>query len=134
MRRTTLAPLLLLAGCAGTPVMRLDIESTPSGAQVSIQRRGERNYVGSFGPVSGSLSSNRFEEEWVPLGTTPVAYSTPLKETTTDATLLGVGGRVVKRFEDALVRFELEGYAPTEKFVRFEKGEGRLVVELTPAP
>lgn len=122
---------LLLAGCSSTPVMEIEIDSIPSGARVSIQLRGERNYVGRLGPLSGNLSARRFEDEFVSIGTTPASYATPLRETTTDATFLWVGGRAIRHFEDALVRFELEGYETVEKFVYLRKGNESLVAELT---
>ena len=123
------APLLLAlltAGCAGTPMMRLDLASDPSGASVSISRRGEKAYQGSFGPVKGDVDADRFEEAFRSIGTTPLEYSSPLRDTLKDATVLGVGGREILRFEEAIVRFEKPGYETVEKYVRFERGRRSL--------
>ena len=112
--------------------MGLNINSVPSGAKVSVQLRGVRSYVGQVALFSGSVSSKRFEDEFLSVGTTPVQFSTPLKATTTNATILGFGGKVVRRLEDALVRFELDGFEPVEKFVALKKGSAELNVELVP--
>lgn len=113
--------------------MKLDIDSVPTGAQVSIQLRGDRKYLGQVVFLSGSVSSKRFEDEFISMGTAPVQFSTPLKETTTNATLLGFGAKVEKRFDDALVRFELDGFETVEKFVALEEGKSTLSVELVPS-
>ncbi len=132
-RAPLVSTLALLSACSSTPALQLDIDSVPTGAKVSVQLRGVRSYVGQFAVFSGSVSSKRFEDEFFSVGTTPVQFSTPLKATTTDATLLGFGGKVVRRFEDALIRFELDGFEPVEKFVALKKGSTKLNVELVPA-
>lgn len=124
------AALALVACSSSTKYSEVQIRSNPPGAQVSIARKGVRNYQGKVAFIKGNVRAQPFEEEWRTIGTSPVTYSTPLEEIATDATLLGVGGRVLTRYEDAVVRIEREGFEPVEQYVRFQQGTQVMDVTL----
>lgn len=126
---------LLSPSCGGPPKMlEVQLQSNPSGARVFISRRGESTYQGKVGFLKGNVKATPFEDEMQLVGTTPVTYSSPLQEMTTDATVLGVGGRVIKTFKEGVFRFERPGYEPAEQFVRFTKGGQVMKVTLQPLP
>jgi hypothetical protein len=126
------ALLLSLTACGSVPHAELRITSEPAGARVFLSRRGQQKLQAKIGFIKSNMKSGAFEEEFQLIGTTPLEYSTPLQETSTDATLLGVGGKSLKFFEEGLLRFEREGYETAEKFVRFEKGSNSLAAVLVP--
>lgn len=121
-------------GCSSTPpTMQLDVHSFPEGARVFISRRGERAIAGKIGPIKGDVKSEELEEEFVLIGTAPLTYTSLLHEIESDATVLGIGGKVVLKFRDGVLRFEKPGFQTVERHVRFQEGEVRLEVELPEA-
>ncbi len=125
-----LGPLFLfaapLASCGSVPYAELSITSDPAGARVFLSRRGQQKLQAKAGFIKGNMKSGAFEEEFQLLGTTPLEYSTPLEETSTDATLFGAGGKSLKFYEEGLLRFQRDGFEVAEKFVRFEKGSNSI--------
>lgn len=115
-------------------MLEVQLTSNPSGARVFISRRGESTYQGKVGFLKGNVKATPFQEELQLVGTTPVTYSSPIQEMTTDATVLGVGGRVIKSFKEGVFRFERPGYEPVEQFVRFRKAKDVIQVTLPPLP
>ena len=115
-------------------MLEVQLTSNPSGARVYISRRGESTYQGKVGFLKGNVKATPFEEEPQLVGTTPVTYSSPLQEMTTDATVLGVGGRVIKTFKEGVFRFERPGFEPVEQFIRFQKGRETIDVVLPALP
>ena len=132
-----LGPLMLLAiplaSCGSVPHAELSITSSPAGARVFLSRRGQQKLQAKVGFIKGNVKSGAFEEEFQLLGTTPLEYSTPLQETSTDATLFGVGGKALKYYEEGLLRFERDGFEVAEKFVRFEKGRNSISATMVSA-
>ena len=124
--------LAILSGCASTPEMELELRTEPEGARVYLSRRGKKAYQAKLGPVKGDVKAETFEEEFLLIGTSPLVYTTPLRATESDATLLGVGGKVVLKFDDGVLRFEKPGYETIEQHVRFHDGDTTLEVALPP--
>ena len=93
-----------MASCGSTPVAKLTIDSTPKGAEVHLKRLGDRDYEGKLGPISGDVKSEDYEGEFVLLGTTPLQYDVKLREKESGGTVLGIGGRVMLEFDEALLR------------------------------
>ena len=117
------ASLLFLTGCGSTPTVELDLSSDPAGAQVFLSRRGERSYRADLGPLEGDMKSEELVEDFFLLGTSPLAYVSPLEESESNAKVLGFGGAVVLEYHEGLLRFEKEGFATVERRVRFRKGK-----------
>ena len=130
MTLRSLALLLVLTACSSTPKMELELGSTPQGAQVFLSRRGERAYEGKLGPLKGDVKSDELEEGFALIGTSPLTYVSPLRETESDATLFGVGAKVVLKYKDCVVRFVKPGFETVERHVLFQEGEVRVQVKL----
>ncbi len=127
--------ILGLTSCGSAPkTLEVRLTSKPSGARVFISRRGESTYQGKVGFLKGNVKATPFQEELQLVGTTPVNYSCPITEMTTDATVLGVGGRVIKTFKEGVFRFERPGYEPVEQFVRFRGAKETISVTLPELP
>lgn len=124
----------LAAACSSTPpTLELDLLSEPEGATVYLSRRGEKAWAGKLGPVQGDVKAEDLVEDFLLIGTAPLTYTSLLRETESDATIFGVGGRVVLKFRDGVLRFEKPGFETVERHVRFVDGEVRVEVELPPA-
>ena len=117
-------------GCSSTPMMHLDVMATPEGSRVFLSLRGERAYTGKLGPIKGDVKAESFEEDFILIGTAPMTYELPLRETESDATILGVGGKVVLKYKEGVLRFVKPGFQTVERHVRFSDGETRVVVEM----
>lgn len=130
--RTALLLLFSIAAasCGSTPMMQLDLQSDPVGARVYVSRRGHKSVVTRLGPIQGNVKAEDLEEDFVLIGTSPMVYSSPLKEFESDATIMGFGGQVVLRYKEAVLRFEKPGHATVERHVRFEDGEMIVQVEM----
>ena len=122
---------LLLIGCSSSPpLMRLDVQATPTGSRVFLSLQGELAYTGKLGPIQGDVKSESFEEDFVLLGTAPLTYALPLRETESDATVLGFGGKVVRKYKEGILRFEKPGFQTVERRIRFHEGETTITVEM----
>jgi hypothetical protein len=121
---------ILAAGCGSTPMMELDLSSNPDGAKVYLSRRGKKAYQGNFGPIKGNVKAEKLEEEFVLLGTSPLFYTSPLRETESDATVLGIGGKVVLKYKEGILRFKKPGFETVERYVRFLDGEVSIDVDM----
>lgn len=139
LARSLAAPMLLLAtllplgACGSSPKSNLRITSDPPGARVFLSRRGQQKVQAKVILIKGNVKAKSFEEEPFLLGTTPLDYSTPLEETSNDATVLGIGGKTIVFYEDGILTFERAGYEKAEKYVRFEKGRSKVHAEMIPA-
>ena len=122
--------LLLLVGCGSTPLARLDLQASPAGARVFLSLRGDRAYTGKLGPIRGDVKSESFEEDFVLLGTAPLIFDVALRETESDATILGVGGKVVRKYKEGVLRFEKPGFETAERRVRLAEGTTEVQVDL----
>ncbi len=132
MRILSIALLTLVASCGSIPEESFQIQSDPAGAEVYLSRRGNRKVQASFAFLKGGIGSQDYEEDFELIGTTPMSYETPLEQVRTDATFLGFGGKVIYRFDEALLRFELTGFKPLVRHVRLDKGEIDLNVQMLP--
>ena len=131
LRALTLALVSILAvSCSSTPTMELEIQSDPAGARVYMSLRGQRAVTGKFGPIQGDVKAEDLEEEFLLIGTAPFTYTLPLHETESDATVLGVGGKVVLKYKEGIVRFEMPGFQSVERHVRFREGDVRVEVAM----
>lgn len=129
-----LAILPSLTSCSSTPKAELQIVTHPSGADVYLSRSGERSYRGKFGPLSGGFEKEPIDEGFLLLGTAPLDYSLPLRETEQDASAFGVGIQVVRKYEEGILRVEKQGYRPVERRVHLEDGEVKVVFRLEEEP
>lgn len=130
-----LLSLAALTACGSTPdIMEVELRSSPTGARVFIERRGESTYQGKVAFLKGNVKATPFVEDFQLVGTTPVTYSSQLSEMKTDATVLGVGGRVIRTYKEGVFRFERPGYETVEQFVRFDEGRVTFDVTLQPLP
>ena len=120
------------AGCSSPPTSTLRVSSQPEGASVYLSRRGERVYSGGFGPVMGNVSAEPIVEGFALVGTSPMKHRSPLVEEEADASLLGVGVTVERRYTTGVLRIEKEGFVPEERIVRLVEGDVRVEVELQP--
>lgn len=122
---------LVLAGCSSAPQLDLDLHSNPEGASVYFSRRGLKSVQGKIAFVKGDVKSETLEEEFVFLGTAPLQHSTPIEEVESDATIMGVGGKVILKYREGVLRFEKAGFEPFEQRVRIEDGKIKVMADLT---
>ena len=133
MSRLLLLPLLLapaLACSSGPPKAQLVVDSKPRNAKVFLRLIGERDVEGKLGPIEGDVKSEDISEEFVYLGRTPLDYEVLLEEKESGGTILGVGGRVMREYDEAIVRVQKAGWVPMQRRVRLEDGEVRVTVKL----
>ena len=128
------ALLSCLAGCSSTPQMRLDVTTYPAGAEVYISRRGEKSFRGSLGPVEGDMSSEPLEESFTLVGASPLKFASPLEERESGGTIMGVGGGVIRKYHEGVLRVEMEGYQTVERVIRFSDRKAKVELVLKSAP
>jgi len=132
-RHLALAVLVLTSltvGCAGPPKLVLDVTSEPAGAKIFLSRRGEKAYRAGFGPVDGDVRSDALNEDFLLLGMSPLVYTSPLEEMESGGTVLGLGGGVVRKYLDGVLRIEKEGFETAERHMRFQDGKVTIHVKL----
>lgn len=130
-RARSLLLALGLTACTGcASAQKLSVHTTPAGAEVFLQRRGELEVEATVAGVHGNVRGGSFEEEYFSLGSAPVDYQFDLEER--DSAGLGeyAGGSVTRRFEEGTVRVDLRGYRPVERRVRFSGDAVRLRITL----
>lgn len=129
-----LTTLALLCGCGSTPEIVLDLRSDPVGAQVYLSRRGEKSIQADLGPLEGDVKSEPYEEEFRLIGTSPMIFVSPLEEAESKAKILGFGGAVMRKYREAVIRFQKDGFQTIERHVRFYDGEFSVAVTMDQEP
>ncbi len=99
--------LLLLSGCAAT--QRLNVTTSPPGAQVTLVRYGVTEAEGGVPGVSVGATGERFEDPPMTLGTSPLDYEFKLEETDEEISIAGVFMKVTRKFTEGLIRAEKDG-------------------------
>lgn len=135
MPRTPLLLLLfapLLGSCGSTPTSELTIHSAPQGAEVHLQRIGDRDYEGKLGPISGDVKSEDYASSFVFIGHTPLSYDVELEEKESGGTVLGIGGRVMLEYHEGILRLTKPGFEPFERRIPLQDGEQSFSFKLTP--
>ena len=72
------ASVAALSGCASA--QKLSVQTTPVGAEVFLQRRGELEVEATVAGVQGNVRAGSFEEDYFSLGNAPVEYEFELEE------------------------------------------------------
>ncbi len=108
-----------LSGC-GSSKQKLSVTSSPAGAEVLLQRRGDLEIdvsVPTYG--SGGLAAGKFEDDFITLGNAPVKYEFELSESQGSINFKGAGGSATKHYREGTIRVLLPGYQTIERLVAF---------------
>ena len=95
------------SGCANS--QRLTIHTAPTGARVTLARYGKKKAAGGIPGVVVSGTADKFQDEPLDLGTSPVDYEFPLTEEEEGFHGPGVFVQVDKVYEGGLLRAERDG-------------------------
>lgn len=106
----------LLFGCGA--VQRIDVDTTPPGAQVTLTRYGVTEIRGGFAGANVEGLEGSFEEEPITLGTSPLEYEFDLEEDERRISVAGASVEVVRRYTEGFIRAERDGQV-AERRVRF---------------
>ncbi len=121
-----------LAGC-GSSKQKISVKTTPPGAEVLLQRRGDMDIDVSLPTIgSGDLDAGKFEDDFITLGNAPVEYAFELSESQGSISFKGAGGSVTKYFREGTIRVQLPGYMTIERLVAFSGSAINLQFTLQP--
>jgi hypothetical protein len=121
-----------LAGC-GSSKQKVSVKTTPPGAEVLLQRRGDMEIDVSLPTIgSGDLDAGRFEDDFITLGNAPVEYEFELSESQGSVNFKGAGGSVTKHYREGTIRVQLPGYMTIERLVAFSGSAINLEFTLQP--
>jgi hypothetical protein len=121
-----------LSGC-GSSKQKLSVTSSPAGAEVLLQRRGDVELdvsVPTYG--SGDLAAGKFEDDFITLGNAPVKYEFELSESQGSINIKGAGGSATKHYREGTIRVQLPGYMTVERLVAFSGSGINLDIVLQP--
>jgi hypothetical protein len=112
--------IISLAGC-GSSKQQISVRTTPPGAEVQLQRRGDMEIDASIpvAGVSGSIDGARFEDEFVSLGNAPVEWKFELDDSQGSASFKGQSVSATKHYREGTIRVLLPGYQTIERLVAF---------------
>ncbi|MGE0431140.1 MAG: hypothetical protein AB7K09_02960 [Planctomycetota bacterium] len=122
----------LLVGCGGSQTLL--VTTTPPGAEVQLQLKGQREYKASVDGV-GSTSSRagRFEDEFFTLGNSPASHTFELNITESTSSVEGIANEQVKRsYDSGTIRVSKAGYKTIDREVKFSGGELKIDLTLEP--
>lgn len=121
-----------LSGC-GSSKQKLSVTSSPAGAEVLLQRRGDLEIdvsVPTYG--SGDLAAGKFEDDFITLGNAPVKYEFDLSESQGSINFKGAGGSATKHYREGTIRVQLPGFMTIERLVAFSGSAINLEITLQP--
>ncbi len=122
----------LLTGC-GSSKQRISVNTTPPGAEVLLQRRGDLDIGVSVPTIgSGNLGAGKFEDDFITLGNAPVDYEFKLSDSEGSVSIQGAGGSVTKHYREGTIRVQLPGYMTIERLVAFSGSAINLEFTLQP--
>ena len=126
---------LIVAGLSacGSSKQKLSVTSSPPGAEVLLQRRGDLEIdvsVPTYG--SGDLAAGKFEDDFITLGNAPVKYEFDLSESQGSINIKGVGGSAKKHYREGTIRVQLPGFMTVERLVAFSGSAINLEITLQP--
>jgi hypothetical protein len=119
-----------LSGC-GSSKQKLSVTSSPAGAEVLLQRRGDLEIdvsVPTYG--SGGLAAGKFEDDFITLGNAPVQYEFKLSESQGSINIKGAGGSATKHYREGTIRVQLPGFMTVERLVAFSGSAINLEITL----
>lgn len=121
-----------LTGC-GSSKQKVSVNTSPPGAEVLLQRRGDLD-VGVSVPTigSGNLGAGKFEDDFITLGNAPVEYEFKLTESEGSVSFKGAGGSVTRHYREGTIRVQLPGYVTIERLVTFSGSAINLQFTLQP--
>ncbi len=123
-----------LAGC-GSSKQKVSVKTTPPGAEVLLQRRGDLDIDVSLPTIgSGDLDAGEFEDDFITLGNAPVDYEFELSDSQGSVSFKGAGGSVTKHYREGTIRVQLPGYMTIERLVAFSGSAINLEFTLQPRP
>ena len=123
-----------LAGC-GSSKQKVSVKTTPPGAEVLLQRRGDLDVDVSVPTIgSGDLDAGKFEDDLITLGNAPVEYEFELSKSQGSVSFKGAGGSVTKHYREGTIRVQLPGYMTIERLVAFTGSGINLEFTLQPKP
>ncbi len=126
------AASLSLTGC-GSSKQKVSVRTTPPGAEVLLQRRGDMDIDVSIPTIgSGDLDAGKFEDDFITLGNAPVEYAFELSESQGSVSFKGAGGSVTKHYREGTIRVQLPGYMTIERLVAFSGSAINLQFTLQP--
>ena len=105
-----------LAGC-GSSKQKVSVKTTPPGAEVLLQRRGDMDI-----------------DDFITLGNAPVEYEFELSKSQGSVSFKGAGGSVTKHYREGTIRVQLPGYMTIERLVAFTGSGINLEFTLQPKP
>lgn len=118
-------------GCAST--QKLTIQTDPSGAEVSLQRRGVIEMSANVLGISGSVDEEEFEDEFYLLGNAPLDHKFKIKESEASISRAGLGGASITRhYREGTLRIEMSGYKTAERLVQFTGEPVTITISLQP--
>ena len=142
---TRFRPLLSAAVCSllattgvgltscGSSKQKVSVKTTPPGAEVLLQRRGDMDIDVSIPTIgSGDLDAGKFEDDFITLGNAPVEYEFGLSESQGSVSFKGAGGSVTKHYREGTIRVQLPGYMTIERLVAFSGSAINLEFTLQP--
>jgi hypothetical protein len=109
------------------------VNTTPPGAEVLLQRRGDLD-IGLSVPTigSGNLGAGKFEDDFITLGNAPLEYEFELSDSEGSVSIQGAGGSVTKHYREGMIRVQLPGYMTIERLVTFSGSAINLEFTLQP--
>lgn len=121
-----------LTGC-GSSRQKVSVKTTPPGAEVLLQRRGDLE-IGVSVPTygSGDLAAGKFEDDFITLGNAPVKYEFDLSESQGSVSFKGAGGSATKHYREGTIRVQLPGFMTVERLVAFSGSGINLEITLQP--
>ena len=123
-----------LTGC-GSSKQKVSVKTTPPGAEVLLQRRGDLDVDVSVPTIgSGDLDAGKFEDDLITLGNAPVEYEFELSKSQGSVSFKGAGGSVTKHYREGTIRVQLPGYMTIERLVAFTGSGINLEFTLQPKP
>ena len=124
---------LALTGC-GSSKQKVSVKTTPPGAEVLLQRRGDMDIDVSLPTIgSGDLDAGKFEDDFITLGNAPVQYEFELSDSQGSVSFKGAGGSVTKHYREGTIRVQLPGYMTIERLVAFSGSAINLEFTLQPS-
>lgn len=122
--------LAALTGCGSA--QKIKVETTPIGAEVYLQRRGDVEFRGEVMGVPGKVRARAFEEEFRFLGNAPIEYEFDLTEREVGVEVPDGSGSLERRYREGTVRVERAGYETVVRVITFTGGTAHLKIDLQP--
>ena len=122
----------LLAAC-GSSKQKIAVSTTPPGAEVLLQRRGDLDLDVSLPTIgSGAVDAGGFEDDFITLGNAPVEYEFDLSDSQGSVNIKGAGGSATKHYREGTIRVQMPGYRTIERLVAFSGSPIELRLTLQP--